>query len=145
MRGQHATRKIQTNNYHHGSCDSSLTGKTLSVSLIFTHRLAFFQEFFSGEGGQNLLLCKFLLLCYCCRAKFQEGAKVSRGGGGGCGRKPVGMSKIAAGETAFSLRSAQPRHGSLSQEAVLYFFNHYIIICLPSAQCDGGTAADLPL
>ena len=38
MRGQRATGKIQRNNYHHGSCGSSLTGKTLSVSLIFTHR-----------------------------------------------------------------------------------------------------------
>ena len=33
-----ATGKIQRNNYHHGSCGSSLTGKTSSVSLIFTHR-----------------------------------------------------------------------------------------------------------
>ena len=33
---------------------------------------------FSG-GGQNLLLCKFLLLCYCFRTKFQGGAKVFRG------------------------------------------------------------------
>ena len=38
MRGQRATGKIQRNNYHHGSCGSSLTGKTLSVSLIFTPR-----------------------------------------------------------------------------------------------------------
>ena len=36
MRGQHATCKIQGNNYHHGSCKPSLTGKTMSVFLIFT-------------------------------------------------------------------------------------------------------------
>ena len=36
MRGQRATDKIQRNNYHHGSCVPSLTGKTLSVFLIFT-------------------------------------------------------------------------------------------------------------
>ena len=33
---QCATGKIQRNNYHHGSCGSSLTGKTMSVFLIFT-------------------------------------------------------------------------------------------------------------
>ena len=37
MSGQHATGKIQGNNYHHGSCGPSLTGKKSSVSLIFTH------------------------------------------------------------------------------------------------------------
>ena len=37
MPGQHAAGKIQKNNYHHGSCGPSLTGKTSSVSLIFTH------------------------------------------------------------------------------------------------------------
>ena len=36
MRGQRATCKIQRNNYHHGSCVPSLTGKTMSVFLIFT-------------------------------------------------------------------------------------------------------------
>ena len=36
MRGQRATGKIQRNNYHHGSCGPSLTGKTKSVFLIFT-------------------------------------------------------------------------------------------------------------
>ena len=36
MRGQRATGKIQRNNYHHGSCGLSLTGKTMSVFLIFT-------------------------------------------------------------------------------------------------------------
>ena len=36
VRGQRATGKIQRNNYHHGSCGSSLTGKTMSVFLIFT-------------------------------------------------------------------------------------------------------------
>ena len=36
MRGQRATEKIQRNNYHHGSCGPSLTGKTSSVFLIFT-------------------------------------------------------------------------------------------------------------
>ena len=38
MLGQCATGKIQRNNYRHGSCEHSLTGKTSSVSLIFTHR-----------------------------------------------------------------------------------------------------------
>ena len=37
MRGQRATGKIQRNNYHHRSCGPSLTDKTWSVSLIFTH------------------------------------------------------------------------------------------------------------
>ena len=32
------------------------------------------------QGGQNLLLCKFLLLFYCFRTKFQGGANVFRGG-----------------------------------------------------------------
>ena len=37
IRDQHATGKIQRNNYRHRSCGPSLTGKTSSVSLIFTH------------------------------------------------------------------------------------------------------------
>ena len=37
--------------------------------------------FSRGGGGQNLLLCKFLLLFYCFRTKFQGGAKVFVGGG----------------------------------------------------------------
>ena len=37
VREKHAMGKIQRNNYHHGSCRPSLTGKTSSVSLIFTH------------------------------------------------------------------------------------------------------------
>ena len=36
MRGQRATGKIQRNDYDHGSCGPSLTGKTSSVFLIFT-------------------------------------------------------------------------------------------------------------
>ena len=36
MRGQRATGKIQRNNHHHGSCEPSLTAKTMSVFLIFT-------------------------------------------------------------------------------------------------------------
>ena len=36
MRGQPAVGKIQRNNYHRGSCRTSLTGKTMSVFLIFT-------------------------------------------------------------------------------------------------------------
>ena len=36
MRGKRATVKIQRNNYHHGSCGPSFTGKTMSVFLIFT-------------------------------------------------------------------------------------------------------------
>ena len=38
VRGQRATGKIQRNNYHHGSCGPSLTGKTMSMFLIFTQR-----------------------------------------------------------------------------------------------------------
>ena len=37
MRGERATGKIQRNNCHHGSCGSSLTCETSSVSLIFTY------------------------------------------------------------------------------------------------------------
>ena len=37
MCGLRATGKIQRDNYHHGSCGTSLTGKTSSVPLIFTH------------------------------------------------------------------------------------------------------------
>ena len=37
VRGERATGKIQRNNCHHGSCGSSLTCETSSVSLIFTH------------------------------------------------------------------------------------------------------------
>ena len=54
--------------------------------LIFCHfsscspSLAFSLEFFS-VGGANLLLCKFLLLFYCFRTKFQGGANVSKGRG----------------------------------------------------------------
>ena len=36
---------------------------------------------FSGGGGQNLLLYKFLLFFYCFRTKFQGGQSL-RGGGG---------------------------------------------------------------
>ena len=36
MRGQRAAGKIQRNNYHHGSYGPSLTGKIMSVFLIFT-------------------------------------------------------------------------------------------------------------
>ena len=36
VRGQRATDKIQRNNYHHRSRGPSLTGKTMSVFLIFT-------------------------------------------------------------------------------------------------------------
>ena len=36
VRGQRATGKIERNNYNHGSCGTSLTSKTSSVSLIFT-------------------------------------------------------------------------------------------------------------
>ena len=36
MRGQRATGKIQRNNYHHGNCGPFLTGKTMSVFLMFT-------------------------------------------------------------------------------------------------------------
>ena len=35
IHGQRAMGKIQSNNYHHGSCRPSLLGKTMSVFLIF--------------------------------------------------------------------------------------------------------------
>ena len=38
LRGQRPLGKIQRTNCHHGNCGPSLTGKTLSVSLIFMHR-----------------------------------------------------------------------------------------------------------
>ena len=38
MRGKLETSKIQRNNYHHGNRETSLTGKTSSVSLILTHK-----------------------------------------------------------------------------------------------------------
>ena len=41
MCGQRAMGKIQRNNYHHGSCRPSLTGKAMSLFFIFrqgTHR-----------------------------------------------------------------------------------------------------------
>ena len=38
IRGQRATGRIQRNSCHPGSSGPSLTGKTSSVSLIFTHR-----------------------------------------------------------------------------------------------------------
>ena len=38
MRTLRTTGKIQWNNYHHENCGPSLTGKVLSVSLIFTHQ-----------------------------------------------------------------------------------------------------------
>ena len=37
MHGLRAKSKIQRNNYHYGNGGPSLTGKTSSVSLIFTH------------------------------------------------------------------------------------------------------------
>ena len=37
QRGQRATGKIQRNDHHHASCGPFLTGKTSSVSLIFTY------------------------------------------------------------------------------------------------------------
>ena len=37
MRDLRANSRMQRNNYHHGNGGPSLTGKTSSVSLIFTH------------------------------------------------------------------------------------------------------------
>ena len=53
------------------------TRKIKKLEALIEPLLAFFWEFF--RGGQNLLLCKFLLLCYCFRTKFQGGAKIFRG------------------------------------------------------------------
>ena len=36
MHEQREKGKIQRNNYHHGSCGPSLTGKTMPVFLVFT-------------------------------------------------------------------------------------------------------------
>ena len=38
MRALRAKSKIQRNNYHHENGGPSLTGKTSSMSLIFTHQ-----------------------------------------------------------------------------------------------------------
>ena len=38
IRGQRETGKVRSNNYHQGNCGPSLTGKTSSVSLIFTYQ-----------------------------------------------------------------------------------------------------------
>ena len=60
----------------------TLLGNTLlfvSESLAMDKKAGFLLGIFSGGGeGQNPLLCKFLLLCYCFRTKFQGGAKVFR-------------------------------------------------------------------
>ena len=50
----------------------------LTIILCGTNFPGFLLGIF--QGGQNLLLCKFLLLCFCFRTKFQGGAKVFRGG-----------------------------------------------------------------
>ena len=41
MRGERATGKIQRNNYYHGSCEPSLTGKTTSVLKATSHSTIF--------------------------------------------------------------------------------------------------------
>ena len=41
MRGERATVKIQRNNYFHGSCEPSLTGKTTSVLKATSHSTIF--------------------------------------------------------------------------------------------------------
>ena len=71
MRGQRATGKIQRNNYHHESCGPSLTGKTMSVFLIFTqgtHRnakivegeVAFRMELYHFNRYQLVLVSTYL-------------------------------------------------------------------------------------
>ena len=55
IRGQRASGKIQRNNYHHGSCGTFLTSKTMSVFLIFTqgtHRNVKNRSVRSSHKGQ---------------------------------------------------------------------------------------------
>ena len=56
----------------------------LCLSLNFAYLSLGNPGFLPGifSGGQNLLSCKFLLLCYCFQTKFQERQTVSGGGGG---------------------------------------------------------------
>ena len=70
---------------------------------LFSPNFVTFKTLFTGfllgiffwGGGQNLLLCKFLLLFYCFRTKFQGGAKVFKGGKTASGgRPPVGESQL---------------------------------------------------
>ena len=64
----------------HNSCFKIFSVNFLSLKVIESQYkiLAFFWEFFQGD----LLLCKFLLFCYCFRTKFQGGAKVFTASGG---------------------------------------------------------------
>ena len=67
------------------------SGNTKYLSVHWLSSRNFFQ------GGQSLLLRKFLLLCYCFRTKFQGGAKVFRGANclrGGAPLPPVEESQV---------------------------------------------------
>ena len=73
------------------------------------HETGFLLGIFFG-GGQNLLLCKFLLLCYWFWTKFQGGAKVFRGANclRGCPLPPPPPWKKAS-ERFFSFNVILPR------------------------------------
>ena len=76
-----ANRKSRNLNKGHSS--SNIIPNWLSSRNIF-------------RGGQNLLLRKFLLLCYCFRTKFQGGAKSPRGANCFRGRPPMEESQQIA-------------------------------------------------
>ena len=52
---------------------------TKSLTAVWNHCKGWLSSRNFFQWGQNLLLCKSQLLCYCFQAKFQGGAKVFRG------------------------------------------------------------------
>ena len=113
--------------------------------------------FFRG-GGQNLLLCKFLLLFYCFRTKFQGKAKVFKEGANclrgrpcpPCGRKPVSIYKSSSYIYLFNnckekrTFSTRPRvvRDQISQEVLAGIV---IFLCLSVLKtCSFGLTKKLP-
>ena len=62
-------------------CPNKYTTLHKRCSILKLDILTKYAGFLPGifSGGQNLLLCKFLLFYYCFRTKFQGGAKSPRG------------------------------------------------------------------
>ena len=91
----------------------------LKYVLIWLSSRNFFQ------GGQNLLLCKFRLLCYCFRTKFKGGAKFSGGqtssGGAPPPPPPVEESQSSASELSpkQTLSESLLELGSLEIKSIL--------------------------
>ena len=56
------------------------------------------------QGGQNLLLCKLLLLCYCFRTNFREGQKFSRGANCLTGAPPAPPPPVEESQSFICLR-----------------------------------------